>query len=555
MSSLERSRSRRLSLVVVIWTLLFSGGLIPSVSKVVLAQGNTLRQHDRAAPLIAQGSAALQRGDRDAAKQFFTEAAAVDPRSEEALTYLGIIADSAGDPTAAERFFANAVRVAPKSAAALNNHGASLIKIGRVDQAAVEFETSLRVDQNQRSALVNLAQILFNRGRNEDLKRAQALFQRADAQSRDLEVARALTIVALKLVDRGEATLRYREYAELLKHSTSDTLVVEATTRREMGEALLASGLTEEASAEFDAALAANPQDVNTIVLAARAAIKKGELVKAGRTLESALARGVEAGSIYFELATVYEKTAHLENAIPAMRLAIEHEPGNESYRFRYGMLLVDSKAPAAAVIRLKEALRVFPLSSRLWFALGVAEYVQSQTDTAVQHFNKAVAIDPKFAPAIAYLAITYDVSGQYDKAISLYERALAVDESQAVVHQLIANAMLKHQDADISDVQKHLVRAVELDPTFVQARLSLGKVYLRSEQFADAAKQFERAIALSPTVAEAHYQLGRAYMKLKRPREGQAELALFKQMSDAQRDQAEIDRQEIVRRLASVRF
>jgi Tfp pilus assembly protein PilF len=120
-------------------------------------------------------------------------------------------------------------------------------------------------------------------------------------------------------------------------------------------------------------------------VLLARAYLARRDIPAAGRTLEGAVARGLDVAVIYAELADVYEAFGRPENSIPAMRLAIARDPKSEAYRFRYAMLLTDTKAPAAAVIRLQEALQEFPRSSRLWFALGVAESAQNKTDEAAR--------------------------------------------------------------------------------------------------------------------------------------------------------------------------
>ena len=63
------------------------------------------------------------------------------------------------------------------------------------------------------------------------------------------------------------------------------------------------------------------------------------------------------------------------------------------------------------------------------------------------------------------------------------------------------------------------------------------------------------QVIKLEPNLAEAYYQLGLAYRRLKRPAEAQQTLAVFKRLSDSQKEQEQNERREIVRRLADVRF
>jgi tetratricopeptide (TPR) repeat protein len=294
---------------------------------------------------------------------------------------------------------------------------------------------------------------------------------------------------------------------------------------------------------------------VNAIILLARAYLAQKDIRSAGRTLESAVARGVDAAPIYATLADVYQAYGSIENAIPAMRLAIERDPKNEAYRFRYGMLLTDTKAPEAAVIRLNEALKEFPNSSKLWFALGVAHFKNQKHADAAVAFARAVELEPKFAAAHAYLGIVYDETGRYAEAIESYKRAVSADDKLAAAHYLLADALLRQQSPDTAAAESHLMRAIALEPSFAPARLALARLYIRLERFNEAATQLETVAAADPNQAEAQYQLGRVYMRLKRTEDAQKAVAAFKRLSENEQKRAQTERQELIRRLTNVNF
>jgi Tfp pilus assembly protein PilF len=287
----------------------------------------------------------------------------------------------------------------------------------------------------------------------------------------------------------------------------------------------------------------------------ARVQLARKEIRGAGRTLEGAVARGVESAPLYSLLAEVYELAGHPENAIPAMRLAIQRDPRSEKYRFAYGLLLTNAYAPAAAVIRLEEALKDFPDSPRLWFALGLAHFKQAKDNDAARAFGRAAALDPKFAPAYAYLGLLSTRKGDAAGAVALYEKALGADPQLAVLHHLLAEAMLQQPDADAARVESYLKRAAELDKTFVPPRLSLAKLYIRAERWAEAVAELEKVTALDPESADAYYQLSRAYVRLKRTAEAQTAVATFKRLNETKKKQDEDGLREVVRRLGSVRF
>ena len=513
----------------------------------------TSPRSEQVARLVAEGVTALERDDLSAAQRLFQQALALSPNDVTAHTYLGVLADGAGNLSEAERHFAAAATADPRSSSARNNYGAILVKLGHSREAAAQFEASLRLDRNQSTALVNLAQIRLSSGKTDDLRTAGELFSRAYALAPDSEVARALVVIALRLNDREAAASHYREYSQQIVNpgSHADT----AASRAELGAALLEAGLAKEAITELNAAVSAEPSNTDAIVRLAKAYLALNDIPSAGRTLEAAVSRGFDTAPVYALLASVYEKSGHIENAIPAMRLAIQRDPQSETYRFAYGMLLTSALAPEAAVIRLKEALELFPKSSRLWLALGIAHFKAARNDEAARCLTRAVELDPKFAVAFAYLGMTYVEIGKYDEAIKSYEHALAVNGKLGVVDFLLADVLLREATADSARIEAHLVRAVKLEPAFAPARLALGKSYFRGNRLTEAARELEQVIKLDQNVAEAHYQLGRVYTRLKRTAEAQTALATFKRLSETQKDQALKDRKEIVGRLANVIF
>lgn len=565
----QRRRARVVALCVACCIASLASSLcVSKVSAQTTARAAHVARRDetRAASLVAEGAQALANGDTASARAAFAKALEANPDSVEAHTYLGVIADGAGALAEAEGHFAAAAALVPYSASAHNNLGAVLVRLGRTQAAATQFEASLKIDANQQSALVNLAQLRSGTGRAEDLRAARDLFERAMNVAPDTDIARALVVIALRLGERDRAAAAYRDYAARLGDSatpaqppppvvTASSAAASAALRSELGRALLEGGLVDEAVGELNAAITSNPSDADALVALARAYMRRKEIPAAGRALESAVARGVDAAPVYAELADVYEAAGHAENAIPAMRLAIARDPKNEAYHFRYGLLLTDTSAPAAAVIRLNEALRQFPSSTRLWLALGVAQLTDGKNAEAEESFRRSLELDPKSLPALGYLGTTHVERGDYAQGLAYYERAIATDDRQGVLYYLAADTMLKMPDADNAKAERYLARAVELDPSLAPAHLALAKIYEREERWADAASHLEIAARLAPDLNETHYHLGRVYQRLQRSDDARRELALFKEQSDTEKQRRETERRDLVRRLATVRF
>lgn len=408
----------------------------------------------------------------------------------------------------------------------------------------------------------------------------QRASENVDAQTR-------LGMIAAEANKLKEAERHFAAAASLAPSNPS--------TRNNYGAILLRLGRIAEARAQFEASLALNPDQPNALTnlaqiyfdggqpddlrmalsLLERAAkntsdpeisgslvitylklaqvLMEKDIRAAGRTLETAVASGIDDAKIYAALADVYQADGRFENAIPAMRLAIQRDPRNEIYYFRYGLLLVDSHAPAAGILRLQEALKQFPNSARLWLALGIAQFTHGQNVEAENSFKRSLALDAKLAPALAYLGVTYAERGLYDKAIAFYEQAITLNTQIAALYYLAADTMLKTSNADTTRAEKYLKRATDLDPTLAAAYLVWGRLYVRANRYREAAPLLERAVSLQPELAEAHYQFSQVLVKLKRTDEANRELEIFKQLSAKQK--ARNEPRDIARRLANVRF
>ena len=388
-----------------------------------------------------------------------------------------------------------------------------------------------------------------------DKSKAKLIFEQTlKNDPRSVDAHTYLGMIASEANELNEAERHFAAAASLAPS--------EPSTRNNYGAILMRLGRTAQAQKEFEASLNLNPNQPSALINLAQIYFNRGQLedlLMARSLLERAdkaisdpqISRAL--ASIYAVLAEAYEADGRYENAIPAMRLAVQRDPQNEIYHFRYGLLLTDSHAPAAGILRLQDALKQFPNSARLWLALGIAQLTYGQNAEAENSFKQSLTLDTKLVPALAYLGMTYSERGAYEKSISFYEQAIALNGQLAALHYLVAETILKSSEADTTRAEKYLKRAVDLDPNLAPAYLTWGRLYARANRYDEAAPLLERAVSLQPELLEAHYQLSRVLVKLKRTDEANRELAIFKQLSEKQK--ARNESREIVRRLANVRF
>lgn len=110
------------------------------------------------------------------------------------------------------------------------------------------------------------------------------------------------------------------------------------------------------------------------------------------------------------------------------------------------------------------EAEKLFEQGNRL--------YEQGRYQEAVESYDKALAIDPKYAAAWNNRGLALDNLGKHQEAVESYDKALALDPKLAPAWYNRGNALDnlgKYQEA-----AEALRRALRLDPNFQEARRAL---------------------------------------------------------------------------------
>jgi tetratricopeptide (TPR) repeat protein len=151
---------------------------------------------------------------------------------------------------------------------------------------------------------------------------------------------------------------------------------------------------------------------------------------------------------------------------------------------------------------------------------LGLALLQKGQMDEAVEHFQKALALQPGFGDAHNNLGLILFQRGQVDEAIDHFQKALAIHPENAPAHYNLGNALLHKGQLDGAGAQ--FKKAIEFDPAYGEAHNNLGNVLLDEGKVDEAIIHFQKALELQPDYGEAHNNLAIA-----RLRKGQGDEAI----------------------------
>ncbi|MDP1570414.1 MAG: tetratricopeptide repeat protein [Vicinamibacterales bacterium] len=136
---------------------------------------------------------------------------------------------------------------------------------------------------------------------------------------------------------------------------------------------------------------------------------------------------------------------------------------------------------------------------------------VAGNVETAIDEFERAIALDGRYA--LAYAALGEAYWAQYgrtreaqwvQRATDAGMSALRLAPDQAAVRYSMALTLAGSGRLD--DAADELQRALALRPNFDDARQQLGAVFARQGRIDEAVAEFDRAIALRPGYARHHF-------------------------------------------------
>ena len=138
---------------------------------------------------------------------------------------------------------------------------------------------------------------------------------------------------------------------------------------------------------------------------------------------------------------------------------------------------------------------------------LAFALAARGETETAMQHFRRALELRPDYLTARVELGNLLLAQNRVDEASAQYEAAVSIDPESAPALTNLGKARLEQGRMDEAVALQE--RALTLDPESTIARLNLGLAYVRLGRLSDARASFERVVAVAPDNAEAWNNLG----------------------------------------------
>ncbi len=470
------------------------------------------------APLYDQVAEAFERGNFSQAETLLRPALRQHPDDSRALGLMGVILDAQKRYDEAEGFYERALKLDPRSAPLLNNFANHYLEKGDTERARETYLRVVALDPGHPNANLHLAQMsvtarqgdaaLRYLGRLPSAAQSEPGVELLRAQALDLAGERAKAEDVIQAVEgragndpriwfsAGMILVSWQRYDEAEKALTHalDAAPTNFDILFNLGLAATRAGHFDRALEVFQTALKQRPDDVDCLYNLARVYSDRGQDDQAIVLLVKAQQLAPTRPDIVMFLAHASERLGYYADTALAYDEYLKLRPDDDVARRERGFALARGAKFDQGLVDLRWYVQKHPRDARGLYELGIAETIRERPK-ALEHFNQAIALDPKLSAA------------RYARAVLLF------------------------QSGKVAEALPDLTEVIKLDPNDYRALDQLGEVYLNLGRTPDALEVFARAAKLAPNDSKILAHFSRALLRAGHKDEGEKVLAEFQKL------------------------
>lgn len=271
-------------------------------------------------------------------------------------------------------------------------------------------------------------------------------------------------------------------------------------------------------------ALALDPRMTGLNLDLGLALFKQGKLKEAIPPLKAAAAAAPGSDQPRILLGMSYFGSAQYAAAVPYLQNAVEKSPQNEELRGVLAQACLYARQFACTLQQFRQIVTVNPDSAQVHMLAGEAQDGLNNPDAAIAEFEAAEKVAPKEPNVHFGLGYLLWKQHKYDQAAQEFQLELDNDPGHAQAMAYLGDAEMRLQQP--AAAQATLKKAVLMQGATRMAFVDLGIVLADAGRNEDAAADFERAIQMDPSQVDAHWRLARLYQAEGKRAEAHAEFA-----------------------------
>jgi tetratricopeptide (TPR) repeat protein len=310
----------------------------------------------------------------------------------------------------------------------------------------------------------------------------------------------------------------------------------DSAARASLANLYYRAGRWADAVAEYEQAIAMEPENWALLDDEVEALAAAGQLREAIERLHSLLGRQGEFPDTNVRLGDLYSQCGDDQAATRHYLAAIDLQP-------RYLEAMVKLGTHHLLMGRWDEAAESFSRANELndsllasYIGLGVAHEAAGRHDEALQSLELAAAVEPNSTLLLSEVArlqlksaLAQEFAQSFDEGEPCDVAGLQMDNDELLATQVQRHAEQVHRHGDHADLRyrygvllraqgrqgeamEQFAKALEINPSYVQAMLKLGITQQELGRVDDAIATLTRAVELAPDYVDLHYRLGLLY-------------------------------------------
>ncbi len=166
--------------------------------------------------------------------------------------------------------------------------------------------------------------------------------------------------------------------------------------------------------------------------------------------------------------------------------------------------MIPQAKAAAQKALQLDERL------AEAHASLATVRFYHLEWDGVESEFLRAIALNPGYAPALHWYALSLAAQGRKGESITEIKLAREIDPRSLIINANVGWCYYLAGDADRAIEEEKT--ALLLDPSFVVAHGYLGQAYVEKGMYDQAIQELREAVSLTPGDATRKAELANAY-------------------------------------------
>ena len=329
----------------------------------------------------------------------------------------------------------------------------------------------------------------------------------------------------------GDMTTAIRLYREFLKDHPEV-----AEIRSNLGAALARDGQFDLAITEYREALKklVNPGIRLNLALAY---YKLGRLPEAVQEFESVHKSQPEAMQPVYLLGDCWLQMGQSQKVIDLLTPLEQKHPEDKAIAYMLGTALLNLHRTGLAQVVLDRVLREGE-SAEAALLMGASEFEAHDNKAALEHFRRAIQLNPGLPSAHGFYARVLKEMGETDAAAEQYREELKLNPYDYMSN--LDSALLMKEEGKLDEALEHVERAMRVrpgDPGALYQRATVHVLQAKNEQ---ARAELEALIKDYPEFTEAHVSLATIYYRLKRKEDGDRERGIVRQLQEEQQKRQE---------------